>query len=312
MLGRLDIHHRLGPGSGAAFILGALAPDVDLVTSVGGWDRYLNLHESGTHTIAASPLLAMAVALTVRAFVRQSQLTRLWWAAWVGVLVAHLTFDLVSGGDMRILAPLHDVRFEPHFLAMADVLAIGILVAGTIWSWRRPRAAALATLTALVVLVAFKAHTQRQALESFGRGDGSDPPRVSAGPPDAVNGSLFAWTIYERHDEVLRVWRVDTRTGHRTARFEWRVAPDAKAFSTGIQVPAVTTFLGIAHVPFPRIEHVGGERLLLWSDLRDCDAARCYLSFGAELDPPGKATRQVIRIGPFEQSRSMPPIAHRR
>ena len=191
---------------------------------------------------------------------------------------------------------------------MADLLAVAVLVVGTAWSVNHARAAALSTCAALLVLVTFKAQTQHQALASFARADGDDPPRVVAGAPEAVNGSLFAWDLYEREGDVLRAWRVDARTGRRTVRFERRVDLEAHELSRAVHVPVVATFLGVAHVPFPRVESVAGRRLLLWSDLRHCDARRCMQSFGTELGARGDPTQQIIQVGPFEQFRAMPPL----
>jgi hypothetical protein len=56
-----------------------------------------------------------------------------------------------------------------------------------------------------------------------------------------------------------------------------------------------------------RIERDDTRTLVLWSDLRDCSATRCDLSFGAAVDPTGKPINEVIRIGTFEQIRPLPP-----
>ena len=45
---------RLGRRAAAAAILGALAPDVDVRVALAGWDRYLRVHEIGTHSIAGA------------------------------------------------------------------------------------------------------------------------------------------------------------------------------------------------------------------------------------------------------------------
>lgn len=282
----------------AAFVLGALAPDVDLICVVGGWDRYLAVHEVGTHTIAATPLVAFAVALTVRVFNRRAQLGRLWVAACISILVGHLLLDLVSGSDMRLLVPMSRTRFGPHWLAMADMLAIGLLVAGTVWSRWRPRMAAGTTIAALVLLVAVKAQSQRMATGVFAAAAGSSSSPVRGVHPEPVNGSLVAWTFYERNGRWLRAWRVDARFAGRSLEFEREVDLDAEQVAAGVEVPAIATFLGLAHLPFPRLEDVEGRRALFWSDLRDCDVSRCVMSFGAEIDREGRAVGEIIRIGP--------------
>src|SRR5689334_22671531 len=91
LLGRslncLDSRQRFGPGAAAAFVLGSLAPDLDIGLVTRGWDVYLHYHTMGTHTVAAAPLLAAATAAVVRASVRGSLFVRLFVAALVGVIV---------------------------------------------------------------------------------------------------------------------------------------------------------------------------------------------------------------------------------
>lgn len=305
LLGRLDVNRRLGPGSRAAFVIGALAPDADIVMAVSGWDRYLQLHEIGTHTIAASPLVGAAVAAGVRMLVKESRFVNLWWSAWTSALLGHLIFDLVSGSDMRILAPMYSGRFGPHWLAMADLLAMIPLIAGTIASIWRPRAAAIGTFVVLGLVLAAKIQTQHRASASFLQPIGSDDGHTRAAAPEAVNGSFFDWVFYERETRMLRVWLVNARDGSRVLRFERVVDPETEAQAARMAVPAVKRFLPLTHVPFPRIERDGSRQFLLWSDLRHCGPDWCALSVGAELDTNGTPIRQIIRIGPVEQSGSM-------
>jgi hypothetical protein len=190
---------------------------------------------------------------------------------------------------------------------MADVLALGILVAGTvIGRWWRPRAAAIATFAALAMLLVIKASSQQHALETVTARPPSHAFETRQTAIEAVNGSLFEWALYSREGNILTASRVNVRTGNSAVRFVRRVDAEAEAAGAHIEVPAVTTFLDLAQVPFPRIEHESGRRFLFWSDLRHCDADRCALSFGAELGPSGEPLREVIRVGPFEQSRPLP------
>ncbi len=306
LLGRLDAGGTLGPGSRSAFVLGALAPDLDAVFVASGWDRYLVVHEAGLHTLAASPAVALAVALSVRAVVKRAELRRLWCAAWLSVVLGHVLFDLVSGSDIRLLAPVDQMRLGPHYLAMADLLAVIVLLTGSVASRWRPRAAALLTCAALTLLVSFKAYTRGRAVAAFHNSDTTDSVGTSVVSIEAVNGSLFEWAIYQRSGRTVRAWRVDARSGRRELRFERRVEDEAETLSARIEVPAIANFRRLGRVPFPRIEYDGGQRLLLWSDVRDCEPASCVMSFGAEVDDQGRPTIQVIRVGPFEQRRRLP------
>jgi membrane-bound metal-dependent hydrolase YbcI (DUF457 family) len=307
LFGRLiagfDDRGRLGPGSRAAFVLGALAPDLDILLVTRGWDVYLHWHEIGTHALAASPFLALGVAALVRLFSKQARFGPLVLSAWIGVVVGHLGFDLLSGGDMRLFWPFWPRRFGPHLLAMADLVAVAILAATTVLSvWRR-RAAAVAAVTLLAILITVKAVTQTKAAAAFAGAVSHDAGEVAPARPEAINGSLTSWDFYDREGNVLRAWRVDARTGTVRLLFERDedVTSNLKALASS--VPAVATFLPLAQLPFVRLESDRGKRYIWWSDLRYCDATFCGLSFGAELDAEDRPIRQVIRIGTFEQTR---------
>jgi len=306
LLSGFDSRRRLGPGARLAATVGALAPDSDFVIVVSGWDRYLHYHEAGTHTILAAPLVATAVALCLRATVRQSSLAPLFVAALAGVLFGHLGLDLISGADMRLFAPFWNGRLGPHLLAMGDLLVIGILSAGFAIGLRYPRAAAVCTSAALVFLIMVKQQSQRKALADFGHAHGTDRARQSAGHPDAVNGSIFLWTLYERDGDVLRVWTQDTRTGNRSIRFERTTDPSIGERAAA--VPAIRDFIGLLHLPVARFESNGDRLSVLWSDLRDCSATSCSVSVGAEIDSAGLPVRQVIRVGPLSQERAIPAL----
>ena len=312
LLGRLDADAKLGPGSRSAFVLGALAPDVDAVFMASGWDRYLLVHEAGLHTLAASPVVAFAVALAIRAVVKQARIGSLWWAAWPSVVFGHVLFDLITGSDMRLFAPFDGRRIGPHLLAMADLLAVVMLIVGTVSSRWRPRAAALWTIAALLLLIPLKAYTQIQAVAAFQRLEHQNATSPALVSVEAINGSVFEWYIYQRVGSTARAWRVDARSGERTLRFERPVEVEAEALSKKVEVPVASTFLRLGRVPFPRIEVAGSRRVLLWSDLRDCDLTFCAISFGAELDGESHPTIQIVRIGPFEQRRPMPVVERSR
>ena len=60
------------------------------------------------------------------------------WAAWLGVL-SHVVFDIYSGATIRLLWPFTSHAFSMPVVAMADPLAIGVLVVGAMALWVWPR-----------------------------------------------------------------------------------------------------------------------------------------------------------------------------
>ena len=65
----------------AAAVLGALSPDIDSIVMPFGWDRYLRVHEIGTHTILGTVACGLLTAAVVRGFARSKYAT-LAAAAW--------------------------------------------------------------------------------------------------------------------------------------------------------------------------------------------------------------------------------------
>jgi membrane-bound metal-dependent hydrolase YbcI (DUF457 family) len=327
LLGRafngLDSRRVLGPGAMAAFILGALAPDVDTVLIAWGWDVYLYWHERGTHALIASPVLAAAVAGLVRLLTRGSSFSRLFVAGWIGVVAGHLLFDLVSGSDMKLLEPFSSRVFSIPLLTMADLSAIIVLLTGTLISLQRRRmddgggehsaepsvirqgGRRFAVIGGLAVLLAVKAVFLQRAWATY---DGEVRAIAGAGltvaRPEAVNGSLVGWRFYDRQGDMGRVWDVNAWTRRPGLRFTRPLTVDPHAASSRY-LPVVRRFLSFAELPFAWVERTGGERRVLWSDLRFCDARTCDLSFGALLNDRLEPTNQVIQIGGFTQVRGI-------
>ena len=59
-------------------------------------------------------------------------------------------------------------------------------------------------------------------------------------------------------------------------------------------VPAVATFLKLAHVPFPMRKIRRGRMLVLWSDPHYCRTDGCDVAFGAEIGDDTMPLVQVI------------------
>src|SRR3954466_7265623 len=102
---------------GAAAIVGALSPDIDIALAPAGWDVYLRAHQAGTHSIVGGLLVAGAAALLVRAFARRSRYLPLAAATAAGAM-SHLALDAVSGARIRLAWPFADQRVGFPLVAM--------------------------------------------------------------------------------------------------------------------------------------------------------------------------------------------------
>jgi hypothetical protein len=115
---------------------------------------------------------------------------------------------------------------------------------------------------------------------------------------------VCTWQFFERHANRVSAWHVDACTGKIDKAFMWTDAT-GDLVHTSQPAPVVQALLAFAHVPFARIEQQDGRVLVLWSDLRHCTEVTCHLSFGVELDELLRPRRQLVRIGPVEQWRSI-------
>jgi len=86
-------------------MLAANAPDIDIVTGLGGSLNYLHYHRHLTHALAAMPVMAFLSVLVVRAVARKPIR---WWGALAAAVVAvasHLLLDLTNVYGIRLLLP---------------------------------------------------------------------------------------------------------------------------------------------------------------------------------------------------------------
>jgi membrane-bound metal-dependent hydrolase YbcI (DUF457 family) len=106
------------PRLALAALIGALAPDLDSVFMPFGWDVYLRVHETGTHTLIGTLPVALAAAAAVRGRGRLP-LVLLFQVAWLATM-SHLFLDVVSGARIRLLSPLGSIRTMVPLVAMAE------------------------------------------------------------------------------------------------------------------------------------------------------------------------------------------------
>ena len=304
--GCLDTERRLGRGSSAAFVLGSIAPDADSVLAAFRWDMYLRVHEVGTHTLIMSPLVATAVAAVLTLTIRRAVFSRLLIAAWIGVVVGHIGFDLVSGSDIRTLVPFWSDRVGLHLLAMGDLSALAIIVVGTLLTFWKRRAAAIGTLVALAVLLGVKAVSYVVASDVYRTTvvAHSELPVVQT-KPESVSGSLWAWRFYDQLGDQMRGWRVNARSGDVSLDFVHRWPDSSEMVNRSYDVPVVRNFLTLATLPFPRVESSPRGQAVHWSDLKFCRRSGCAVSFGVTFGPDLVPHRQVIDILGYRQTRTV-------
>ena len=124
--------HRNLPKATPLLILAANAPDVDIVTRLGGTDLYLLWHRGPTHSLLLSPLVALSVVLLIRAVARKKpSYRRALLPAWIGVL-SHVLLDWTNIYGIRLLWPITEQWFQLDINFIIDLWIWAILLVAVI------------------------------------------------------------------------------------------------------------------------------------------------------------------------------------
>ena len=295
-----DDGERRGEAAAAA-ILGALAPDIDFVLMPIRWDKYLRLHEFGTHSLAGAFLLACTAAGLVRACSSRTKYSALVAAAAAGAL-SHLLLDILSGGQLRPLWPLIDTRVVVPLVAMADPWLLGIFVAGAMMLWLRRRRL---RHTAALVLVAAAAFLLIKGALLVGARRAAVAQGLAPRAMEARWGSLTQWYVFERQPHALRTWLGDARGTLSQPLLTVPLASESALVTASRSLEVVRNFLAIHELAFAEERTDASQRTeVRWSDIRFCwlpdagePAPACALWFGGVFDAHGRLLSEQVRIG---------------
>lgn len=301
--------NRLVRGSVAAAVLGALSPDLDAAVMPFGWDRYLRVHEIGTHTVVGTCACAVLVGAVVRLFVKGSAFGALTIASWLGA-GSHVLLDLVSSARLRPLWPLSDIVVSLPAVAMADPYLLVLCAAGPVAIWMsRGRAdrAARGVLTLVVLFLLMKAVLGVRAFSWYRSARNAAGAPVVARMIEAKWASLTEWHVFDRTPAAVRQWRV-AAGGETTLLLQRPIGTGEPLVERSRSLSTVRNFLHVHELAFASTRPAsGGGGLVLWSDIRFCspdgDQIACALWFGGELDAAGNVVQELVKLGRFTQTR---------
>jgi membrane-bound metal-dependent hydrolase YbcI (DUF457 family) len=309
-----------------AGILGALSPDVDAVFMATGWDRYLRVHEIGTHTVVGTIACAVATAAGVGVWRQACAWRLLAVAAWIGA-ASHVLLDLVSSARLRLCWPFIDRQFAVPLVAMADPWLGGLLVGGALASllFGRARRPAALTLAACAALLSWKAAVAVRAIDAYHSApDGR--PSAQAHIVEARWASLSQWHVFDRTSTHVRAWHVDGIRKRLGLQLAIPIEPDSPLVAASRSFSTVRNFLRAHELAFAMtVARGANEDWVLWSDVRFCRQAGantaaedraisaggrpvdCALWVGGAFDRRRTPLREVVQIGGFTQTRGLSP-----
>lgn len=218
-----------------AVIIASSAPDVDIVTRLGGGATYLKDHRGITHSIPGVIVLAAVVAAIVYAFGRRARppkkpsapaLDPHWlFAACLTATALHLVMDFTNDYGVRPLLPFSGRWYAWDIMFIVDPVLLALLAAGLglpaifrliseeVGARKSPpRAGAIFALCAMLALWGLRDFAHRRALgmlDSHTYGD-ENPVRLGAFPSPA---NPFAWTGVVETGSAYYMLPVDARAG---------------------------------------------------------------------------------------------------
>jgi inner membrane protein len=118
------------PRGTAVLVLAANAPDLDIVSWLGGSITYIQWHRHITHSLIAAPVMALLAVALVRLLGREPlKWWRAWWIALLGV-ASHLVLDLTNIYGVRLLLPFSGEWFHWDITPVLDPIIWAILLLG--------------------------------------------------------------------------------------------------------------------------------------------------------------------------------------
>jgi membrane-bound metal-dependent hydrolase YbcI (DUF457 family) len=301
-----------------AAVAGSLIPDLDAVVMPFGWDRYLHIHEIGTHSLPGTMVCALVAALLVDRHPHAGEWRRVLLAAWLGA-AAHVLLDVVSSARIRALWPIVERQFSIPLVAMADPWLAAILAVAIPALWLGDRLRRRVVAGVLCVALGFlgvKAIRARSAVAHYLEST-AQPETYFV---EARWASLGEWHVYDRRGGAVRQWR----TGSDGVQLvtAWHVGAEAPIETASRRLESVRNFVGVHQLAFPMAVGTADGTRVLWSDPRFCwrptddtrrlapilagpeGAMSCAVWAGGDFDRRGIAVRQIVHVFGFTQTRA--------
>ncbi len=299
--------NRVTPKATLLLILAANAPDVDIVTALGGSLNYLHWHRHITHSLIAAPVLALIAVAIVRILDRSVARTgrlKTWLIAWLVAMVgvaSHLLLDLTNVYGIRLLLPFSGEWFHLDLTAVVDIWIWSFLLLCLVAPWlgrlvsseigarsTQPpgRGFAIAALLFLTLInLGHKVlHDRATAVLDSRIYNGASPTRVAAFP--GPSNPLHWHGLAETHDSVS-VFDVDLLASFDPAAGRIFYKPeDHPALALARRSDTFQEFLRFSLYPFWRIVPSSQGEGYWRVDVMD-------LRFGSPPDPSFVATAIV-------------------
>lgn len=258
---------RTTAGATAALVIGSNLPDIDIVFRAFGTAAFLDHHRGFSHSIFAAPLLALVLALGLRAYVRGARLLPLFLCGLTGVL-GHIFIDLWTNYGTRALSPLSHTWYAWDLVFIVDPL-VWLLLLGAVLLFHRsalsPQIAAVG-LGLLMTYVGARAILHAQALD-LGRASvpAAQIDRMAALPSPR---SPFRWKILADAGTDLYSGEVDLNRPLPPLTKRAKRAEDSVVARVRETSDIAALFLDFSRFPWLEVVETPEGSAVSWRDLR--------------------------------------------
>ena len=308
---------RLTPRAAWILFLAANAPDIDVVSALGGSLNYLHYHRNITHSLLALPVLPLFCVLAVRLISRKPVN---WAGAYIIALIgvsSHLVLDLTNVYGVRLLLPFSGRWFRWDITNVIDFWIWGVLFISTCApalarlvnaeigaaSHTRGGARRGFAVFALVFLMLYEgarsvAHARAVSTLESRVYSGAAPSRVAAFPGPV---SLFEWRGIAETPDLVHIVSVNLLGDFdpATGRSFYKPEP-SPAIEAARRTPVFEEFLRFSQYPFWQLTPSGqaaGETRVEAMDLRFGDPRTPAFVATAIVDANQRVMRAWFQFG---------------
>jgi len=253
-----------------AFAVGAVFPDIDVVTTLLGPDFSLRYHRGITHSVIAAPVFAVILGVIIHRFSSFKNLKVLTLMVALGIY-SHIFFDLITSYGTVIFDPLSTKRYAWHLVFILDPFITVPVLLGLILSRRRKDAAirvsfAVFMFISLYLLLCLYARgISSERLNDYARERSLNVIKSSV-YPRPLAPIFWLWAI-ETEDYLykidINIFRNDTNDLQRVPKSREN---EFVKLAKGLDV--VRLYLWFADFPVERYKNENGKNIVEFYDLR--------------------------------------------
>lgn len=184
-------------------VLGALAPDIDIILQVFGDVPYLTHHRGFTHSVAGVLAASAVIAGGLGLILGGSMVEIFLWTVFGGI--SHLLLDTFNSYGAKVLWPFSRKSYSLNLLVLADPVII-LLFTGLVFWPGMPQSVGETVLWAAAVYIGLRYYMRRKVSMRLWRRYGHENPERIVVMPSFI--SLWKWSFLMETEDTYVVGEV--------------------------------------------------------------------------------------------------------